>query len=83
MSRFQIKSLNIPIFSQEYATEVFRKTTQEETWSEAWSKGALARAIATAKNLLRLGKLSEDDIADSVAIPVEEVRKIKAEMGKL
>ena len=72
--RSEVEDIMMTIFSQEYATEAFRNTTYEE--------GALAQALNTVRTMLKLGKFSEDDIAASVPMPVEEVRKIKAEMGK-
>lgn len=70
--RSEVEDIMMTIFSQEYATEVFRNTTYEE--------GVLAQALNTVRNMLKLGKFSDDDIAASVSIPVEEVRKIRDEM---
>ena len=49
---------------------------------EGREEGAKATAIANAKNLLSLNKLSADEIAQCCSLPLEQVLALKEEIGQ-
>ena len=49
---------------------------------EGRAEGAKATAIANAKNLLSLNKLSADEIAQCCNLPLEQVLALKEEIGQ-
>ena len=49
---------------------------------EGREEGAKATAIANAKNLLSLNKLSAEEIADCCSLPLEQVLALKEELER-
>jgi predicted transposase YdaD len=55
---------------------------RREGRAEGKAEGARETAIENAKNLLKLGKLSCEEIAECCSLPLEEVQKFAEELTK-
>ena len=64
------------LFDQGYVTEVALKESREEGRAEGREEGAYDKAVATARNLLAMGLLSVEQIAQGTGLTVEEVASL-------
>ena len=78
------------IFSQEYATAMFEKTTREEALVEGEArgevkgeaKGKLAQALESAKLMLKAGKLQLSEVLSFFPVlTAQDVEKLRAEVS--
>ena len=65
---------------RDYITGI--NAAKREGRAEGLKEGARANAIANAKNLLSLNKLSADEIAQCCSLPLEQVLALKEETGQ-
>ena len=70
--RSEVKGMLLTEYDEAEAMERFR----EDGWREGRLEGQLERAKQAALNLLKMGKLTLSEIAESVGLSVSEVQKI-------
>ena len=68
-------------YVKERAAEA-RKIALAEGLKRGLKRGVQETAIANAKNLLSLNKLSADEIADCCSLPLEQVLALKEELDR-
>ena len=64
----------------EFDQELHDRCTYEDGIAEGEARGAQQNAIANAKSLLKLDKLSPEEIADCCNLPLEQVLALKEEL---
>ena len=73
----EVVNIMTMLFDQGYATEVARKEDMAEARAEGKAEGreegAYNKAVSTAKNLLEMGLLSLEQIAQATKLPLSEV----------
>lgn len=74
----EVEATMMTIFSQEYATAMFEKTTREEAFAEGETEGDARRLLSVITNMLKK-KFSFDQIADATGFSVPEVKRLAAE----
>jgi len=62
-------------------TEFDQELHDRCTYKDGIAEGAQQTAIANAKSLLKLDKLSPEEIADCCSLPLEQVLALKSEMA--
>lgn len=66
------------IFSQEYATAMFEKTTREDALAEGEARGEAKGLLSVVLNMLK-EKFTFDQIAKATGFTVPEVERMAAE----
>ena len=64
----------------EFDRELYEKTVREEGRNDGLIEGAQQKAIEAATNLLKLNKLSIDEIAQAQGLSVEKVQELKSQL---
>ena len=56
------------------------ETYVQDNRYEAYAEGEAQEKLATVKRMLKLGKISIADIAETTELPLDTIKKIQAEM---
>ena len=74
--RAEVKGMLLTEYNEAETMELFKEEGREEGRKEGRMEGQLEKAKQTALNLLRIGKLTLAEIAESVGLPMAEIQKI-------
>ncbi|MDY6398163.1 MAG: hypothetical protein SPL22_10585 [Treponema sp.] len=66
----------------EFNQEDYDRNRRAEGYEDGYGDGERQNAIANAKNLLKLNKLSAEEIADCCSLPLEQVLALKEELER-
>lgn len=74
--RAEVKGMLLTEYNEAETMELFKEEGREEGRKEGRMEGQLEKAKQAALNLLRIGKLTLAEIAESVGLPMAEIQKI-------
>ena len=74
--RAEVKGMLLTEYNEAETMELFKEEGREEGRKEGRMEGQLEKAKQAALNLLRIGKLTLAEIAESVGLPMVEIQKI-------